>query len=461
MNLMTGQTARDRLGVMVVPDRSPLPEHVVTVPLRPEDVDAPVGLGLILARDQSGDAALVLLRQTLGTSIFLGCLRDRDGLPLEFYEIWVQNAANLRASFRAQLQRMTNGLLDRTWHERWRVRRQVNGTSIPRTGWEEVGVPPLLVDRVQGTSAHVREPASGHVLVLCTDESALRAAGLPGYRDSLFRFLWNQDSSEPRFYSLVTDPASSQPNVNDLSAGLDPKTVFNPEGGRLLVFPYAPFALAEYSDLIAGKPWSGAHPQVDAWLPEQFRALADADALAHGDSLFLHSRFGPLERALEILLLKVNLLTQAVCRVEAQTRILQRPFMRLDQESFRVHLSAPGSGLPLFWNGRVELVAENLAERVTLGTTEFPYFLPPDAFTPSVYQPKSTPVYRRSAGAVRIRELLPTADGKIAVDLTFATDEDLRATGSDLIHLTLLAGGSSLDVYGHPDKPRGLAEHEV
>ena len=219
---------------MVVPDCSPLSEHVVSVPLRPEDVDAPVGLGLILAPDQAGGSGFVLLRQTMGALIFLGCLRDRDGLPLELYEVWVQNAGNLRASFGARLQRMTNELFDRAWQERWQARRQVNGVRIPRTGWEEADVPPLFVDRAKGTSARVREPGSGRVLVLCTDESALRAAGLPGYRDSLFRFLWNQDPSEPHFYSLVADPTPPHPNVNDAPAGLDPRTVFNPDGGRLL-----------------------------------------------------------------------------------------------------------------------------------------------------------------------------------------------------------------------------------
>ncbi|MBV8901801.1 MAG: hypothetical protein JOY92_17005, partial [Verrucomicrobia bacterium] len=167
------------------------------------------------------------------------------------------------------------------------------------------------------------------------------------------------------------------------------------------------------------------------------------------------------ERLTETLLLKINLLAQAVGQVESQTRIRRRPFLRLDQDSFRVHLAAPGPGLPAFWNARVELVADSAAEPVSLGQTDLPYFLPPDALSPSVYQPKSTPVYRRSAATIRIREVFPSSDGRTALDLTFATDDELPAAASDLVHLTLPAGGGTLDVYGHPDKPRGLAEHEV
>ncbi|MBV9998924.1 MAG: hypothetical protein JO015_07400, partial [Verrucomicrobia bacterium] len=442
---------------MDLPDPS---KHALTVPLRPEDIAAPVSFGLILVKGDGGGSPFILLRQTTGALIFLGCIRDRDGLVLELCEVWVQDVPGLRASFRARLERITNESFDRHWLDRWQVRRQVSGAHVPRTGWEGAAVNPIVFEPAGQKVEYLQAPDSGSPLALCTDDSVLLEAGLPAYRGSLSRFLWNQNTAEPHFYQL----ASSEPlpaGVNPWPKQPDPKLVFNPGGGSLSIYPYAPFALPEYADLLAGKPWTGVRPEVIACLPAWYQGLIDPDDLAHGDSLFLHSRFGPSERLTETLLLKINLLTQAISQVETQTRIRQQPFLRLDQDSFRVHLAAPGPGLPAFWNARVELVADSAAERVSLGQTDLPYFLPPDALSPSVYQPKSTPVYQRSTATVRIREVLPSADGRTALDLTFATEDELPAAASDLVHLTLPAAGGSLDVYGHPDKPRGLAEREV
>jgi hypothetical protein len=81
------------------------------VSLRAEDRDAPLAICLFVRADEPGSSPFILLRETIDSSIFLGCIVDRAGHPKASVEIWVQNVDRVALSFRARLEQLTNALL--------------------------------------------------------------------------------------------------------------------------------------------------------------------------------------------------------------------------------------------------------------------------------------------------------------------------------------------------------------
>ena len=90
------------------------------VALRAEDRDAPIAICLLVRTDASESPPFILLREPTDASIYLGCIADRSGHPKAWIEIWVQNVDRVAFSFRAQLEPLTNSILDRRWAERGR-----------------------------------------------------------------------------------------------------------------------------------------------------------------------------------------------------------------------------------------------------------------------------------------------------------------------------------------------------
>ena len=87
--------------------------------LRAEDRGRAAGdLFVFVRMDPSESPPFILLRETLDASIYLGCIVDRAGHPKAWIEIWVQNIDRVAFSFRAQLEPLTNSILDRRWTER-------------------------------------------------------------------------------------------------------------------------------------------------------------------------------------------------------------------------------------------------------------------------------------------------------------------------------------------------------
>ena len=133
----------------------------------------------------------ILLRETMDASIYLGCIVDRAGHPKAWIEIWVQNVDRVAFSFRAQLEPLTNSILDRRWTDRVSMFRTLKRGTIIETGAEFDHPAPALIDGKEGVVVHPVEPETQRPFVLCKDEKALELAGLPSYASSLHRYLWN------------------------------------------------------------------------------------------------------------------------------------------------------------------------------------------------------------------------------------------------------------------------------
>src|ERR1700719_2478360 len=183
------------------------------VSLRAEDRHAPIAICVFVRIDSSGLPPFILLRETMGPFILLGFSVDRAGHPKAWIEIWVQNVDRVAFSFRAQLEPLTNSILDRRWTERVAMFRTLKRATILETGAEFDHPVPALIDANEGAVVHPIDPGTQRTFTLCEDEGALELASLPSYASTLHRYLWNGPGVEEPMFLAVTSGAPLPPGV--------------------------------------------------------------------------------------------------------------------------------------------------------------------------------------------------------------------------------------------------------
>jgi len=443
-------------------DANAIPPGFQALALWPDET-SPLLICLLVQSDLSeGGDPFVLLRETADASIYLGCLTDRSGHPKAWIEIWVQNIDRIALSWRARLEALTNAFWDRRWSEQVALLRALKRNSIIETGYEARNPLPVLIDRVKGRVIHPTEPATSRELFLCSDEAALKRAGLPSYASSLHRYLWNGVVNEGTVFFAATSDAPLPAGVRrlaDLFGDLNP---FNPAAGLIIVRLLAPLGLIEFADLLSGKAWTGFHSgRLSLRLGGAYSDLEDLEAIQQRGVHLFSGRSGRSGRLLEVFHLKLNLILQVLTEVRAAIGHQQLPFLALNAESFRVQLSQVGTGLPLFWSTRVDLGESSCALALKVGNGESRYFLPAELPSQSIYRPQTRGVLERGFATVRVRKVLPPALTGTSLEATLATDERLNVAASDLIHVCLPLSGSHVDLFGRVDESQALAVGET
>jgi hypothetical protein len=432
------------------------------VPLRPEDHDAPIAICLFVRTDPAGYPPFVLLRETMDASVYLGCLVDRSRHPKAWIEIWVQNVDRVAFSFRAQLESLTNSLLDHRWADRAAMFRALKRGAIIETGFEFEHPRPALIDGKEGKVVYPVESATHRPFSLCMDENVLKQAGLPSYATSLHRYLWNGPGVDEPVFLAVTSGAELPSRVKpatEIFNGLHP---FNPGGGLLLVRPLAPLGLTEFADILGGNAWPGFQCGKEVIrLGGAYAKLEDSEAVLQQGAHLFSGRAGKGGRLLEAFHLKLNLILQALVETRAAIQFQQLPFLVLGAESFRVQLSELGTGLPLFWSAQVDLAESNCALALPVRGSDARYFIPPELPGPSIYRPQRSNLSERGSATVRIRKILPPTPEGTSIEATLATDERLSIAASDLIHVRLPLTIGRVDLYGRADESQALAKGET
>jgi hypothetical protein len=432
------------------------------VPLRAEDRDAPIAICLFVRMDSSGSPPFILLRETMDASIYLGCIVDRAGHPKAWIEIWVQNVDRLAFSFRAQLEPLTNSILDRRWTDRVAMFRTLKRGAIIETGAEFNHPAPVLIDGKEGAVIYPVEPVTHRPFVLCEDEEALELAGLPPYASSLHRYLWNGPGVEKPVFLAVTSGAPLPGGVSLATDVFKGNCPFNPGGGLLLVRPLVPLGLTEFADILSGKTWPGFQCGKEVIrLGAAYAKLEDAEEILYRGGHLFSGRAGKAGRLLEVFHLKLNLILQALEETRSAIRFQQLPFLVLGAEGFRVQLFEIGTGLPLFWSAQVDLAESNCALAISVGGSDARYFIPPELAGPSIYRPQTRSLSERGSAIVRIRRIFPPTPEGTCLEATLATDERLNVTASDLIHVRLPIAGGRADLYGRVDESEALAKGET
>ncbi|HTD13993.1 MAG TPA: hypothetical protein VK673_02385 [Chthoniobacterales bacterium] len=146
---------------------------------------APLRIALVIRSASAPGTPLLLLRETIDASVYLGCLMDASGDPKTWLEIWVQNGDHVAQSFQAQLEGVSNSLIDQRWSARLDSFRKLDRRALIETGWETVHPPPAFIDPKLGKLIHPIDPGTNAAFVLCTRDDRLVSGGLPPYTTSL------------------------------------------------------------------------------------------------------------------------------------------------------------------------------------------------------------------------------------------------------------------------------------
>jgi len=442
-----------------------LPEGYVAIPIT-EDQKSTILKICILVKNEPDTVAghLVVLRDTMDAKVFLGSIVDSCGQVQEWIELWIQNSGSLVDTVSAARQVLSNAILDNRWRRQCQALEELEGAAIVKTAWESEQPPPTFIDLSKKSPTHPVEVQSGAGWKLCTNEGLLQQKGLPGYGNSLHRYLYVPELGDNSPLVPVTPGAPTNDSTKPMSeiCGDSARIIpLNPQAGLMLVKQYLPIKLDTFVDILSGKPWNGLkHGRSILDLDKGLKALSkDEPALSTDGWLFLETQ-GRCGRLIETLHLKLRLLSDIISSVRSLTYHLQRPLLNISPESWQVELGEPGRGLPFFWTARAVLNDAGDAVPLAIEKSDFKYYLPARTPGTSVYRPLVTSLPTQGKASVRIRQVLPDTSDTTAVEGTFTTQERIEMARNDLVWFRLNLACGDINLYAHLEKDSAMAAGE-
>jgi hypothetical protein len=445
-------------------NRLAAPEGHVVIPVSEGQKEAPLKI-CVLVKRPAGSAAggLATLRSTLDGKVFLGCVTDAAGQIREWLELRVQSAEVLRNTSLAGRVLLSNAMLDERWRLQARAFEQIGTAEAITCGWETSNPLPTFLDVASRCPVHPRDERTRTYWRLCRDEAVLSQRGLPSYAGSLHRYLYLPDSGPEAFLIPVTEGAPTNNRTRSLSeacpacAKLIP---FNPVAGLMLVTRHYPTDLESFLDSLGGETQprraSRAAASVD---PGQASSGFHGRASDYPGRLFLDAQ-GKHSRLIEVFHLKLALLSDAVASVHAVVHCLQRPFLNLSEQSFRVDVNGEGGLLPFLWTVHPRLIEPGHAVAVNIETADLTYYVSPLLDETSVYRPLATSLPARGRASLRIRKVVADSPEVVTVEGTLATQERLELNRSDLVFLQLGLPSAHLCLHAHLAADSALAGDE-
>lgn len=435
------------------------------VPLHSSAENVPLRL-CVIARNRPDPVTgnFVLLRDLADASVFLGCILDASGRVWDWIELWVQNPDKLHTSLSNLREHLSNSLLDARWIKLGQTFAGTDPENCLATGWEQKHPAPIYLDVALNAAVPALSSSSGRAWKLCDDDAWLRAAGLPPYSTSLFRYL-REEGAEKTPLMLAVSEAPENDQTVTLKAGLknaDQLLPFNPQCGLMLARSFAPIPFEDYVGVLSGKPWEGVEPGESPFLLSgPYRALENpATVQQSGAHLFLgaHGRAG---RLLETFHLKLQLFADTVSAVREFVQRQQLPFLNLSADSFRVKLNTTGAGLPFLWTAQTMLARPSQGFALPVETSDFRYFIPARASAASIYLPEGAGQPIQGTGTVRLRKVVPPERGQTVIEGTLIFQDRISVSQNDLIWIRLMVQNARVDLYGHLYSSEGLAQGEA
>jgi hypothetical protein len=434
------------------------------VPL--ETLESPASLRLAVVVKESPEPVggpFVSLGETLDASIYLGCVVDASGQVHDWLEIWIQNIEQVATRHPAQADLFCNALLDSRWSraaEHWRA---MDPAAFIATGWETTHPSPLFLDLGLQHARIPRDMATGATWLLCTDDRALAAAGLPPYSTSLARYLalGSANGGEARFVPITSDAPENAATVS-LKEAVGNLVPLNPAGGLMMVRRLAPLALDEWSDVLSGAAWKGlAHGRKAMRLSSPYNTLQDAGAIQQGVGHFLLSLNGRAGRLLEAYHLKVQTLLAAAHQTRAWIQREQLPLLNLTLDSFRIAIRSTDEGLPFLWNAATRLSRPGHAMALPVQSTGARYFIEPLDPKSSVFRPLDVNQRVEGQASLRVRSV-QVDDAAVTVEGTLVTDERVKISAHDLLSLQFALPSGRVELYGRwVETSEGLSVQEL
>jgi hypothetical protein len=442
-----------------------MPEGYRAIAIRAADEASPLRL-CVLARTETdaGASPLVLLRNLTDASVYLGCLVDAGGRVRDWMEVWVQNLDGLGESYPAYREQMSNHALDEQWAMRAKTFREMDPEGFLQAGWESAHPLPTFLDLEKAAPVHPADEAAGGRWELCRDDAMLKAAGLPPYSTSLFRYLHQPALAErSRFVPVVAGAPESAATVSlEEMLGKRRLVAFNAQGGLMMACRFCPLGFEEYVDLLGGKSWGGIeHGKKKINFGGCYRSLEDWKTIRESGAHLFLGRQGRAGRFMEVFHLKLQLLLEAFRAVRAFTESEQLPFLNLSTDSFRVRLGQVGAGLPFLWTARCGLVKPVESCALPVKMSQANYYVRGGRAGTSVFVPEGVGLPVQGSGSVRIRKVLPPEGDGLVLEATLVTQERLVVSPHDLIWIQLPLPSGRVDLYGHLYSAEGLAYGEA
>lgn len=442
--------------------------------LFPEFKSSPAAIALAIRPEaEPGGSWFVPLHEVPDGVAFLGALVDAQGRRRVWLEIWVQTVG--RSAWRPIVADASwnNAALDQRWRNRMETLDRLMPDDVWLGPWSSQPQPPLVLLTSEMKFSRVIPPGADEQVHwrLCTDDNALRTAGLPEYSRTSHRYLYLSGSPAPPFIPIT--PGSPQPVrvgfANAQHGFGEGIPLFNFEGGLLFVRTFAPLSLAEFKRVLDGYSYEGTGSGKDKlFLSPSFAFLGSRSPQLPESGLIFTGHQGVSNRQLECFLLKLMLLREVIATVAAVTRREQRPFLDLGAEDFRISLQPSAIGLPFWWSFRVHLVRTSDAMALPVAENALHVFRSPRQQTDSPYRAPAVVEIRTGVCQLRIREVVVDDRGQVTAALTKVT---LTGTLSDfegsplvteqLLELGLLVGGVRHTFLARPLAGENLAMGEV
>ena len=444
---------------------SGVPEGYRAIPLH-KNHDAPVRLCILVRQTPDPvTGSFVMLRDLHDALIYLGCITDAGGRVREWVELWVQNVDGLNATLPANRESFSNFALDERWRAQKEIFAELNPENFIQTGWETEHPLPGFLNLAESGPVHPGEGGERGHWQLCCDDALLKAAGLPPYSTSLFRYLYQPKAGQETHFIPVVAGAPENGRTRPLAEALgktEHHLSVNAQGGLMLVVAFCPISYEDYADLLGGKSWKGIEQGKKFFnFDGVYRTLEDWNQVQqNGAHLFMgtHGRAGRLPETFH---LKLQLLVDAFRLTHASVRHHQLPFLNLSGDSFRVKLSRSGSGLPFLWTASCALARPSHAFALPVESSEFRYFIRARAGGTSIYLPEGLSETLQGNGSVRIRKVLPPDQDRTVLEGTLVLQDKLNASKHDLLWIRLPLPTGRVDLYGHLYATESLAQGEA
>jgi hypothetical protein len=443
--------------MMIAPDSEfidGLEDGFVPVPISEAEAAASVALCVIVRKrpDAAAGHFVILRRFAVGLAL-LGALRDAGGRILDWVELWLPSRGEGGDSVA-----LSNAAWDEAWSELDRSVQITDPAAHLRTAAPVTARRPAYVDVANFQPWH---PVAGDAaLVLCADDAALEAAGLPPYSLSSARFAWIPGVPESLAALNPEAERAGRPLVA-LPRADGTLVPLNAECWPLIVRTFAPLTAGDFAALLGGQPWRGSDSAFQPCrLNRAYRELADLPSMRCGGRHYFSNRRGAAGLLAETLHLKLQLAAQAMEVVRDYVSVRQLPLLNLTADSLRVRLEGTAAQLPILWTGRVSLVVPGDAVPLPVPNTRERFFRPRVPLRESIYRPEELTRPRSGLARVRLRAVLPPTEEGVVVEATITTPEELRVDRHELIEIALPLAEGAIRLYGYLDAKVAMARGE-
>jgi hypothetical protein len=430
------------------------------------------GMGMSAAR-----SPLVSLRTELDARVYLGCITDISGKVLDWLEIWIQDLSRLNWQIPRYLENLNNPLLDRRWELMVEAMERCSGAPVIRTGFETHNPAPTYLDRNTFTLRPAAD-AKGRAWTLCRDDELLHRTGRMKYSSSIERHLvlgTPAAEGDPAFWPVCLEHSDEhvveqiRREAPHLSLGSD-QIPLNPGAGRLMVRKLVPHGYETMVDLLSKLPGrsrqtletSDDATQVASYLAD-FDRIGSRRWLLSADT----SRFGQI---LEVLYLKLRLLTGAIAAVRDFVTVAQSPMFNLGLSSFSVMTGGHDPDLPPLWTSRTILTRPGKGVRLPIRATSQPFFAPIDELgagdmdmDAAAYSPDVSGAGSRARGRLSVlkRSELRAADGggvEHSFELALYPDNPPLVRINDLVRIDCTVRRQPVELFGSVISPADLTQ---